>query len=487
MRFKILTFCVVISLLSTAYAVVIGDNSEEVEGVIIGGVTPSGGNSSFNQNLTDKFYWKLDGTNAPPTANWNMGGYGFGSVSSINWSGRFLYDETFTTSTPMKQIEIDITNEYDSAIASTDAVIDVTWNESKTIEDAIVDYVKLMKFSYGGTPTINASSSLPTIFNLNFDSYKPLLLQTSTLNPKGIQIDGTMALDGSSNKTSAFNPTLMSFDTDLSIALAKVETPITWRYIHATSDVSGLFAGALGYDNINTIFIDFEQATSLGEIDNRTLIKYHPTGTVAGEDYVIDATVGDIKLDSGEYCNATECYSLADFLLDTTGSGNSTFNQTLTDELYFNVDGDNVTGNATFEQDVYGSLVFLGGAGRSSTSISSEYLRGYNGLQMAANIGYAMPSSGSITKMSATGELSTATAPATVNFQVRLNGVNVLDCNFDASLGTGIHNCSGTTIRGNLTFNTNDVISFYVAENIQPTGAIDIDNPLVEAWGYFDE
>ncbi len=37
-------------------------------------------NESFNQSLSDLLYWRLDGTNAPPTANWDMGGNNFTNV-----------------------------------------------------------------------------------------------------------------------------------------------------------------------------------------------------------------------------------------------------------------------------------------------------------------------------------------------------------------------------------------------------------------------
>lgn len=55
-------------------------------------VTPSspsggGGNSSFNETTGNSLWWRLDGTNAPPTADWNMGGKGFKNVGESNFNG----------------------------------------------------------------------------------------------------------------------------------------------------------------------------------------------------------------------------------------------------------------------------------------------------------------------------------------------------------------------------------------------------------------
>jgi len=84
--------CILLLISSTASAVVIGDNSEEVEGVIIGGIAEGGGNTSWNQTFGDANYWRLDGTNAPPSADWDMGGYGFSDVSNTTFSGsRYTY------------------------------------------------------------------------------------------------------------------------------------------------------------------------------------------------------------------------------------------------------------------------------------------------------------------------------------------------------------------------------------------------------------
>lgn len=46
-------------------------------------ILTGGGNFSFNQTLGDRTYWRLDGTNAPPSADWNMGGFGFQNVGDV--------------------------------------------------------------------------------------------------------------------------------------------------------------------------------------------------------------------------------------------------------------------------------------------------------------------------------------------------------------------------------------------------------------------
>lgn len=40
------------------------------------------GSSGIPSNILNLTYWKLDGTNAPPTADWNMGGFGFRGVGN---------------------------------------------------------------------------------------------------------------------------------------------------------------------------------------------------------------------------------------------------------------------------------------------------------------------------------------------------------------------------------------------------------------------
>ncbi len=44
-------------------------------------------NATFNESLTDTLYWKLDGTNAPPSADWDMGGFGFSDLGATTMTG----------------------------------------------------------------------------------------------------------------------------------------------------------------------------------------------------------------------------------------------------------------------------------------------------------------------------------------------------------------------------------------------------------------
>lgn len=40
-------------------------------------------NMSFNETFANQMYWRLDGTNDPPTSDWEMGGYGFRQLSYL--------------------------------------------------------------------------------------------------------------------------------------------------------------------------------------------------------------------------------------------------------------------------------------------------------------------------------------------------------------------------------------------------------------------
>lgn len=46
-----------------------------------------GGNSTFNQTFSDQHYWRLDGTNAPPTKGWKMGGQSITQVNGLSLYG----------------------------------------------------------------------------------------------------------------------------------------------------------------------------------------------------------------------------------------------------------------------------------------------------------------------------------------------------------------------------------------------------------------
>lgn len=67
-----------------------------------------------------------------------------------------------------------------------------------------------------------------------------------------------------------------------------------------------------------------------------TILKFDGYGTANFTNYNI-ITIGNISvsnLTASLYCNSTNCYTLEN-LLNNTGSGNVTFNQTLTDSLYY--------------------------------------------------------------------------------------------------------------------------------------------------------
>lgn len=84
---RLLVFIVgILLVISFAYAQVnINEDPEETAGVVIFSPTPIPfSNSTFNQTLSDALYWRLDGTNAPPTANWLMGDFGFENLGQTN-------------------------------------------------------------------------------------------------------------------------------------------------------------------------------------------------------------------------------------------------------------------------------------------------------------------------------------------------------------------------------------------------------------------
>ena len=49
--------------------------------------TGTGGGGSLQCTDCNTHFWRLDGTNAPPAANWNMGGYGFANLSDTYMTG----------------------------------------------------------------------------------------------------------------------------------------------------------------------------------------------------------------------------------------------------------------------------------------------------------------------------------------------------------------------------------------------------------------
>lgn len=51
-------------------------------------------NATFNESLTNALYWKLDGTNAPPTAAWDMNNFGFNDLGKTNMTGNLFMDST---------------------------------------------------------------------------------------------------------------------------------------------------------------------------------------------------------------------------------------------------------------------------------------------------------------------------------------------------------------------------------------------------------
>lgn len=67
-------------------------NSSIIELGAVSGGPCVGCNTTFNQSLSDLLYWRRDGTNAPPTSNWNMGDFGFTGLGDTYMNlGRVLY------------------------------------------------------------------------------------------------------------------------------------------------------------------------------------------------------------------------------------------------------------------------------------------------------------------------------------------------------------------------------------------------------------
>lgn len=100
MRYIVLgfIFCIITIGVTSAATIGVGNG----KGVIIPSPTPaclcSGVNSTFNQSAADLLYWRLDGSNDPPTASWNMGQHAFYNVSNISFNSdpdmnTFLLDQ----------------------------------------------------------------------------------------------------------------------------------------------------------------------------------------------------------------------------------------------------------------------------------------------------------------------------------------------------------------------------------------------------------
>jgi len=157
------------------------------------------------------------------------------------------------------------------------------------------------------------------------------------------------------------------------------------------------------------------------------------------------------------------------------------------DSITLQGDDIHIKGDITHYEEVKGTKVFLCGAGRNSATVGTEYLRDYNGRVQSNVRGCTMTGPGSITEIGANGLISIAVPNATVIFSIRKNGAAVFNCSIHADEGTGNKNCTTIQARGIDTFEEHDILSFYVAENLEVGGAIDIDYPDVMAWGYHDE
>ncbi len=170
-------------------------------------------------------------------------------------------------------------------------------------------------------------------------------------------------------------------------------------------------------------------------------------------------------------------------------SGNITLHSRIAaaDIINLNTDTVYVKGDIVHEEEVKGTKVLLCGAGRNSATVGTGYLRDYNGRVQSNVRGCTMTGQGSLTEIGANGLISTATPNATVFFFVRKNGANMFNCSIHADGGTGNKNCTSTQARGAYTFAEHDIISLYVAENLEVGGAIDIDYPNAMVWGYHDE
>ena len=95
-KWILLTVIVTVYLSIPVYTLDIGEYTT-INGVNL--VQPSSslvvGNGTFNESLTNLLYWRLDGSNAPPTADWNMDGKNMLFNNSIGGVGGKIqfYDE----------------------------------------------------------------------------------------------------------------------------------------------------------------------------------------------------------------------------------------------------------------------------------------------------------------------------------------------------------------------------------------------------------
>jgi len=243
----------------------------------------------------------------------------------------------------------------------------------------------------------------------------------------------------------------------------------------STLDLSSLFL----YLHFAVIGFDNPYATAIG-------ITMQTTGTDgilsfyggAGQDYFLSAD--DFMLSSAEFL----------FFKDKSVNMTSSTSGILDIEAEdINIESNVVvTKNAKFEDNINGTLTLLCVSTTNSASIENQYLKYVNGKQMTADKGCPMPSSGTITKVSADYYVSSATPDAEIRFDSRINGVVAMQIAHPAGDGTGEFTKFNSTTRENgYDFSAGDDLQGYVSENLQPGGAIDVDYPTIFIWGYLDE
>jgi len=120
-----------------------------------------------------------------------------------------------------------------------------------------------------------------------------------------------------------------------------------------------------------------------------------------------------------------------------------------------------VVGPATFAQDSRGTKqTFFGGFNIPANTATDQYLLDPYGITMSSTWGYSVGKTGSIADISFIAECATYNTTGNLSIEVRKNGTLVAGTTVSVT-GTGVFKGFGSTLRGNITFVPNDVISLY--------------------------
>lgn len=481
-RFTSLTlFLLFLFIVSFSSVLAVGINNPDIPRVIPespltflngSGGGGSGGNCTFpdciSQSYADANYWRLNGANAPPSADWNMGLFGFKNL------GPSTVNDTMTF--------------YDSAGSGTNILVNSLEGETNfVIEGEVTD--GFVCNGYADTSSVvNSFCSIantlftPSLNNREWWSYASSPILNGTANSSSVKGFSSAPVSRIAPGL-LFNGTIREYVLyeagNGSWASGTLDNLYYFRGIPIPK-VGGVWNNLYGLvlPDINQGLIsNFAIKTGLGLVSFNGRTNITDDGNVTSGYFIGNGT----RLTGVCLSNGTNC--------PPSSGGNSSFNQSLTDSLYSSIIwGYNQTTPAINVAQNYSQIYYAQQGYReticySMGNLANSGFLSFGGLVHTANQGFTPLHNGSIlgatVQWAQTGGAIIAGNEVNGTYYLNISSTNVFQNNITFVQTSSFGRFINTANRGQYNFTTNDNVTVSYIKTAG-TGGVGVKSYCVE-------